>query len=134
MAFSNAAAAGRSAVAEINITPLVDVMLVLLVIFMVAAPLIESPLTLHLPGVTPPKPVTVEPVDPIELRINAEGQFVFQGQTWDKSSLAGLLSLESARSPQPVVHLIADEEAPYQRVTEALNLARNSGLTQIGLP
>lgn len=74
------------------------------------------------------------PSEPIELRVTADGQFMFGGQTWDRQSLQGLLTVESTRSPQPVVHLIADQEAPYDRITEALNLARSSGLTQIGMP
>lgn len=130
MAFSQAAA-GRSAVADINITPLVDVMLVLLVIFMLAIPVIEAPMTLSLPQQNEDPP---PPSEPIELRVTADGQFMFGGQTWDRQSLQGLLTVESTRSPQPVVHLIADQEAPYDRITEALNLARSSGLTQIGMP
>ncbi|MBD8527495.1 ExbD/TolR family protein [Pseudomarimonas arenosa] len=129
MAFSQAAG-NRSAVADINITPLVDVMLVLLVIFMVAIPVIERPMSMTVA----PGPEPSVSAEPIELRVNAEGQFVFAGQTWDRASLQGLLTLESSRSPQPAVHLIADQEAPYHRVTEALNLARSSGLTQVGMP
>ena len=131
MAFSSSATVARSAVADINITPLVDVLLVLLVIFMLSIPIIERPFDLSLQPSIDPKPASIEP---LELRINADGQFVYAGQIWDSGTLQGLLSVESARSPQPPLHLFADAEAPYERVTEALTLASNSGISQVGMP
>jgi biopolymer transport protein ExbD len=130
MAF--AAAAPRSAaIAEINVTPLVDVMLVLLIIFMLATPLLERPLLLGIgPADTPPPPPQPEP---LELTVNAQGAWLWQGEVLPAATVRGLLQLEASRSPQPVLRIAADGEASTQAVLGALAAAKAVGLDQVAL-
>ncbi len=129
MAFAQAGSR-QDAISEMNITPLVDVMLVMLVIFMIAAPVFSQaiPLPLGQPNanVKPPPP-------PIELRIDAAGEVFLGGQPMPVSALSSVFSAELERAgSQPVVLSIdANGEADYQVVAKVLATAQNAGLGSI---
>lgn len=131
MAFMNADAAERADNAQINITPLVDVMLVLLIIFLVAAPAvvkqIEMPL---LPG--PPSATNVEP-PVISLQIESSGTLQFEGRTLSLGALERIFQVESARPEMPMVKIEVAPEAAYVRMTEVLALTRTYGLNRLEL-
>ncbi len=120
----------QDAISEMNITPLVDVMLVMLVIFMIAAPVFSQaiPLTLPKPGSD-----LVEPPPPIELRIDAAGEVFVGGQPMPVSALASVFSAELERAgSQPVILSIdANGEADYQVIAKVLAVAQNAGLANI---
>ncbi len=130
MAFAQADSR-QDAISEMNITPLVDVMLVMLVIFMIAAPVFSQAIPLTLPQ-TPP--INREsPPPPIELRIDAAGEVFLGGQPMPVSALSSVFSAELERAgSQPVILSIdANGEADYQVVARVLAVAQNSGLGNI---
>jgi len=129
MAF--AATVPRSAaMAETNVTPLVDVMLVLLIICMLATPLLERPLLLGIgrADASPPPPA-----EPVELTVNARGEWLWQGDALPAATVQGLLQREANRTPQPALRIVADGEASAQAVLGALAAAKAAGLEQMAL-
>jgi biopolymer transport protein ExbD len=128
MAFQNAAQPGT--VAEINITPLVDVMLVLLIIFMVAAPMLSRAVPLDLPqsGPIPPPPDVV-----IDIRVGADGTLAWNGQPVSRAGLERALRLEAARGEIPLLQFEVDPRTQYADVAALLGTAHAHGLTRIAL-
>jgi biopolymer transport protein ExbD len=123
----------QRAVATINITPLVDVMLVLLVIFMVAAPLLTRTIRLDLPA---PGPASrAESAAPIDLRIDAAGGLTWNGAPTASAALPALLANAAQADPvhQPLLRVDANADADYEAVAKVLATARNAGMTRIGL-
>ncbi|KQZ59316.1 hypothetical protein ASD53_07060 [Lysobacter sp. Root559] len=119
------------AVAEINITPLVDVMLVLLVIFMVAAPVMTGTLNLNLPVATPP---TAEAPPPrVQLSVQVDGSYVLDGQAVAAVSLQDALDTLAGRAPRTVLEIAANADADYQGFATAVSAAKDSGLKNIAL-
>ena len=133
MAFSNDSR--RNRMAEMNITPLVDVMLVLLIIFMVTMPLRTYPLLVDLPQSGPVPPVHPKAA-PISLRIDANGRIAWNGSDLPMSALNGAMTVEAQRyadpMQQPVIRIDADKDAQYSVLAEVLANARNAGLIKIG--
>ncbi len=129
MAFAQADSR-QDAISEMNITPLVDVMLVMLVIFMIAAPVFSKAIPLNLPQTGPDQP---DPPPPIELRIDAAGEVFLGGQPMPVSALSSVFSAERERAgTQPVILSIdANGEADYQVVAKVLAVAQNAGLGNI---
>ena len=120
-------------VAEINITPLVDVMLVLLVIFMIAAPVIGHPITLDTPGTDADKQ-HLAPPPPIRLRVDAGGTLYWNGDATTLAVLRNLLEAEVARDPRrpPTLEIDASDEADYGVIAKVLAAARNAEVSRIG--
>ena len=116
--------------AEINMTPLIDVMLVLLVIFIVAAPLMSSSLKLELPKSEAAQPD--EGRTSITLGVNASGQLFWGSETVALADLPARLQDAAARQPQPDVLLRADRAASYGPVAELIGEVQKAGLTRIG--
>ncbi len=128
MAFS--ATQGSAATSEINITPLVDVLLVLMIIFMIAAPVASRTLSLPLAG---GNDNAARPPPPLQLDITADGQWRLDGAALSRQQVGGLLVLEAGREPQSAVELRAAADAPYQEITAALAAVNRSGLRQVAL-
>ena len=114
---------------DINMTPLIDVMLVLLVIFMVTAPLMSSSLKLDLPQA---EATPSEAQEPLNLALDAQGQAFLDDQPLDEAALTQKLQEAAQRNAQTEVQLRADRAVPYGRVAELLALLQKSGLTRIG--
>ncbi len=125
--------AGHDSVATINITPLVDVMLVLLVIFMMAAPILTQRIGMDLPGAAPPQPLK-RPPPPIHLRIDAAGQLYWNGNPTQVASLQTLLESERARAGGDMATLQIDssDDADYGQVARVLAAASNAHWTRVG--
>ncbi len=115
--------------AEINVTPLVDVMLVLLVIFIITAPLLARALKLDLPQAEAP-PAVVQP-QTIQLVVDAAGAMRWNGEPIGSDELAARLAKAAAQSPQPEVHLGADRAVRYEHVAAVLAAAQKAGLKQL---
>ena len=122
---------GSPAMAEINIIPLCDVLLVLLIIFMVTAPALSHQIDVDLPQPTPDKPV---PTEPIDLSIDASGQVFWNGGATDDASLPALMRTAASASAdrQPLLKINASGDCDYQAVAKVLAAARNAGLANIG--
>ena len=116
--------------AEINMVPLIDVMLVLLVIFIVTAPLLTHAVKLDLPKVTA-NPNLLKP-DKVDFAINAAGQRFWNGEPVAREAAAARFAEAGKRQPQPEVHLRADQAVAYRAVAETLADATRAGLTRIG--
>lgn len=125
-AFSEASAAERS-FADINVTPLVDVMLVLLIIFMVAAPTLTHELPLRLARGDNTQP----PPSRLSLDVQADGSLQFEGQLIGRDDLRTQLAAISQRAPHTVLEIRTNANADYQDFAGALAVARNSGIINI---
>jgi biopolymer transport protein ExbD len=115
---------------EINMVPLIDVMLVLLVIFMITAPLLTHQVKIDLPK-TGSQPLS-EKGETIALSIDANGQFFWNNEPVDRAALHERLAGAAARQPQPELHLRVDKTTVYQVVAEILAEAADAGVTRIG--
>jgi biopolymer transport protein ExbD len=118
--------------ATINITPLVDVMLVLLVIFMIAAPMLTRTIDLNLPGATPPTSAQ-HPPPPIALRIDAAGTVYWNETATPLSALQPMLQSELQRDPgnPPLLKIDASGETDYGIIAKVLAAARNADWDRI---
>ena len=130
MAFTNTA--GGGAMADINVTPLVDVMLVLLIIFMVTAPALSYPIQVDLPQRTSnPPPQPKDPPEPIRLRIEAGGTITWNNSPIPLSVLQSSLEVEAQRTVQPTLEIDTDPDAQYEVLAKVLSRAKNSGMEKI---
>ena len=116
--------------AEINMVPLIDVMLVLLVIFIVTAPLLTQAVKLDLPKAS--SAPNVAKAEKIEFAIDASGQLFWNGEVVDRAEAARRFVLEGKKQPQPEVHLRADQNAVYRTVAQTLADASKAGLSKVG--
>lgn len=133
MAF--ASSSGGGAMCDINVTPLVDVMLVLLIIFMVTAPILSYPIDIDLPQrSTNPPPERLNPPDPIRLRIDASGQAYWNDSPAPLSALRNMMETEVQRDPtnQPTLEIDTDDGADYGVLAQVLATARNAQMQKIG--
>jgi len=120
-------------IAEMNITPLVDVMLVVLVIFMVTAPTLSKPITFALPQPFPPDKERPLPPEPIELRIAASGEVYWNGSLAPLSALPAMMraEVERDRDHPPRLQIDANGDSDYQSVARIMALAKNAQMTNI---
>jgi biopolymer transport protein TolR len=118
---------------EINVTPLVDVMLVLLVIFIITAPLMASRLALNLPQVAP-QAVVPEAANAatVSIGLDANGQTFWADEAVDSATLGERLREAAARNPATELQLRADTAVPYGRVVQLIAQAQAAGLARIG--
>ena len=120
-----------AAIAGINITPLVDVMLVLLVIFMVTMPVRSESIGLTLPGDTvqqpPPHP------EPVQLQVQADGSALLDGVRVELPALTAELRAQHAQAPKASLSLDGSGEAEYRAFAFALAAARNAGYRDIAI-
>jgi biopolymer transport protein ExbD len=135
MAFSSNS--GGGAMADMNVTPLVDVMLVLLIIFMVTAPALSYQIQVDLPQKsTNPPPKVDDPPEPIRLRIDASGMVTWNNSPIPMSTLQSALEVEAERAGgvitrQPTVEIETDKDAEYEALAKVLARAKNSGMVKI---
>ena len=121
---------GTAPMAEINMIPLIDVMLVLLVIFIITAPLLTHAVKVDLPKAAS-QPNITKP-DNVQLAIDAGGQVYWNGQVLDRAAWRANMAGASKLNPQPEVHIRADGAVAYRKVAEVMADAAKAGLTRIG--
>lgn len=119
-------------VAEINTTPLVDVMLVLLVIFMLTLPLITQRLALDLPETDSDALPSAAHLPHIALGIDERGQLFWDGIAVSAAELEVRLRTAAQQQPKPELHLHADQRTTYQRLAEVIAAAQRNGMNQVG--
>jgi len=129
---SNGRAAGRyRPMSEINVTPLVDVMLVLLVVFMVTAPLLTVGVPVELPQTQAP-PIN-EPKEPLVITVNRDGAIFIQETTVPVESLIVRLQSITGSNPDAVLYVRGDKEINYGRVLEVMSLVSAAGFRKVSL-
>ena len=121
---------GKMPMAEMNVVPLVDVMLVLLVIFIVTAPLLTHSVKIDLPKAS--SSVNITKPEHIEFGIRESGDLFWNGEAVTMDLLASRFAPEAAREPQPELHIRADRHVHYEKVAQVMALAAKSGLVRIG--
>ncbi|MDD2881825.1 MAG: biopolymer transporter ExbD [Rhodoferax sp.] len=115
---------------EINMTPLVDVMLVLLIIFIITIPVMKHAVNVDLPVATN-TPQVIKP-ETIRLSVDAQGLYYWNDAAVDESALTGMLKAEAAREPQPELHIRGDKAVRYEHVAKVMASAQQAGLRKIG--
>ena len=132
MAFSTGNESGGP-MAEINVTPLVDVMLVLLIIFMITAPLMSHKVKVELPQANldqlDEKPMVVQP---ITIAVTDEGNLFWNDQPITKDQIESRLSVEAQKTPQPAINVRGDRTTKYRVVQEVVQVAQNQGMRKVG--
>jgi len=115
---------------EINMTPLVDVMLVLLIIFMITVPVLTQSVDIELPkiGSAPGKATP----DTITLSVDADGKFFWNKEAIETVELQARLAESASRQPQPPVHIRGDRKTDYEHVVTLMASAQQAGLVQLG--
>jgi biopolymer transport protein ExbD len=114
---------------EINMTPLVDVMLVLLIIFIITVPVMKHAVNIELPRASS-QPQDVKP-ETIRLSVDAQGRYFWNDEPVDDAALAARLATQAAQSPQPELHIRGDRDVRYERVARVLAVTRQAGLRKI---
>jgi biopolymer transport protein ExbD len=122
--------AHMSTMADMNVVPLVDVMLVLLVIFIVTAPLLTHAVKIDLPKASSSANITKP--EHIEFGIREDGSLFWSGEAVTLDQLPARFAVEAAKEPQPEVHIRADRLVHYEKVAQVMAAAARAGLVRIG--
>ena len=115
---------------EINMTPLVDVMLVLLIIFIITIPVMKHAVNIDLPRASN-QPQEAKP-ETIRVSVDAQGNYFWNENRIADAELAPMLKAEAAKEPQPELHIRGDKEVRYERVAQAMAAAQQAGVRKIG--
>lgn len=129
MAFASNSSGGP--MADINVTPLVDVMLVLLIIFMITAPLMSHKVKIELPSASLNKKPEIL-VPPVTVAIKATGEVYWNDQLMNEALFEQNLAVTVARDPQPQVDIRADNTTKYSLIQKTVRTIRNSGMRKVG--
>ena len=133
MAFSSSGSGHDKVNATINIVPLVDVMLVLLIIFMVTAPLMAHKVKVDLPQANlDERPEAGPPAPPITIAVTEAGDIYMNDQPVTLQLLESALSVEAQKTPQPPVNIRGDQTTKYRVVNEVVNVAQQQGMRKVG--
>jgi biopolymer transport protein ExbD len=132
MAFSNGNQTGAP-MSEINVTPLVDVMLVLLIIFMITAPLMAHKVVVELPQANlDHRPDKVPATPPVTVTVKEDGSLYWNDAAVTRDQLESQLSVEAQKTPQPEVNVRGDKTTKYRVVSDVVNLAQQQGIAKVG--
>lgn len=123
---------GRRLMGEINVVPYIDVMLVLLIIFMITAPVLSHKIKVDLPQPNPNVVNPPNPLDPIHLKIDQSGAFYWNDTPVDELGLKAQLAVIAQQSNQPEIQIAADDAVAYQYVARVLADAKSYNLTKVG--
>ena len=132
MAFGNATDADNEdeVMNEINMTPLVDVMLVLLIIFIITIPVMKHAVNIDLPRASSQPENT--PPQTVLLGVAADGSYYWNDTPIDDASLLTRLQTQATQTPQPELHIRGDKNVRYERIAQALATAQQAGMRKIG--
>lgn len=118
---------------DINVTPLVDVVLVLLIIFMVVAPRMDQDVPVDLPGIFNPDPEVETAMDPVKLSVAKAGEYYIDEQKFDLDGAVAALAAEHAAEPMRRLVLRADSKLTYGQVREILSRSQQVGFPGMSL-
>ncbi|MBP6718321.1 MAG: biopolymer transporter ExbD [Rhodoferax sp.] len=115
---------------EINMTPLVDVMLVLLIVFIITVPVMKHAVNVELPRAT--NEIQQTKPETISLSVDAQGNYHWNQTPVQDTELLTLLQAEAQKVPQPDLHIRGDKEVRYERVAQVMAAAQQAGIKKIG--
>jgi biopolymer transport protein ExbD len=115
---------------EINTTPLVDVMLVLLIIFIITVPVMKHSVEIDLPRASS-QPQDAKP-ETVRLSVDAQGAYYWNDRRIEDRDLPRMLKEAAAKNPQPELHIRGDKAVRYERVAQAMSAAQQAGVRKIG--
>ena len=119
--------------AEINVTPLVDVMLVLLIIFMITTPLMNHKVKVALPEATlVKKEEKKQQIPPITISVTEAGELFLNDEPATRQAIESRLSVEAQKTPQPPVQIRGDKTTPYRLINEVVKIAQAQGMAKVG--
>ena len=121
---------GDDVMNEINMTPMVDIMLVLLIIFIITVPVLKHAVNVDLPRATN-TPQTIKP-ETVTLSVDADGGYFLNQTRVSDTELAVQLQQAAAQNPQPDLHIRGDKAVRYERVAQAMAAAQQAGVKKIG--
>ena len=121
---------GDDVMNEINMTPMVDIMLVLLIIFIITVPVLKHSVNVELPRATN-EPQLIKP-ETITLSVDAQGSFFLDQTKVTDTELAARLQAAAAQNPQPDLHIRGDKAVRYEFVAQAMAAAQQAGVKKIG--
>jgi biopolymer transport protein ExbD len=130
MAFGGGLDEDNEVMSEINMTPLVDVMLVLLIIFIITVPVLTHSVKVDLPRADN-KPNELKP-ETINLAVNADGQIYWNETQVTMQELEARLTTEASKQPQPEIHIRGDKAVAYEHVIKTMAVVQRSGLLKLG--
>jgi biopolymer transport protein ExbD len=116
---------------EINVTPLVDVMLVLLIIFMITAPLMSHTITIELPTANPKAKDEEVPTPPLDLAIKQDGNLYFNDHEITEAELKSQFAVNAQKVPQPELQIRADKATQFKIVKKVIGDAKDSGMVHV---
>lgn len=129
MAFSTASEDDGDMMSEINMIPLIDVMLVLLIVFMITVPVMTHSVQINLPQAS--SAPLIERPDAIQLSIEADGRILWNQTPVSSEELEARFAQLASMNPQPDVHLRGDESARYAHIAQALAIAQRAGIQRL---
>lgn len=130
MAFSNPDQDNDEVLSEINMVPLIDVMLVLLIVFIITVPVIKHAVQVNLPKASTQR--NLDKPDTVRITVDAQGQFHWNKQVVSDAELATHLATAAAQDPQPDLQIRGDKAVRYERVAQALAAAQRAGVHKLG--
>lgn len=130
MSFGTIDADDQEIMNEINMTPLVDVMLVLLIIFIVTVPVMKHAVEVNIPQASS-QPENIKP-ETIRLQVDASGNYLLDKDKLSKEQLSLRFKTMAQSNPQPVLHIYGDKKVAYDFVATAMSLANSAGLQKVG--
>jgi biopolymer transport protein ExbD len=130
MAFSSQDQDDGDMLSEINMIPLIDVMLVLLIVFMITVPVMKHAVDVALPRAS--SQISQDKPDTIKLSISSDGQYYWNDSLIDEPDLDRLLTQAASTKPQPPVHIRGDKSVRYEHVAHAMATAQRAGIKQLG--
>jgi len=120
-----------SSMVDMNTTPLIDVMLVLLIMFIITLPIMTHAVKLDMPRATPPTEILPEP-EVVELEIDFDGTYYWNGTAVDEGTLHAYLNRAAQQPEQPEIHIRPNKRVKYDYVAKVLAAAQRLGVKKIG--
>ncbi len=115
---------------EINMTPMVDVMLVLLIIFIITVPVLKHAVNIELPAASNVR--EIDKPETVQLTVDAQGSYFWNGELVADSVLAMRLEQLAQAQPQPALHIRGDKDVRYERIAQAMAMAQRAGVRRLG--